>query len=246
MRNSSSFIIILLLLACHAATAQQDNKKEVIRELNGLMARYQSADHLSFSINYKYAMEDKPSFFLDSMQGQFKMHGSLYSYSIDNTESIVGSDYSIMLFKEDQVMYLSKPAANAQTGNPLAMPDTTYLASNDVTCSIAETKGEKRISLEFKPGGGCRRIDYYIDKKTGYVTRMVSLVHSSQLYDESVRSAVEGNAYAIVEMQFGNYRQKSFDDTELDTSKYFTKEGKEFVTTASYKSYKIFLGTPNL
>jgi outer membrane lipoprotein-sorting protein len=241
---------IILLAACWCVAGvmygQQASKKEAIEALQQLVARYRAADHLSFNINYRYALESKPGEFLDSMRGSFKMHGLAYWYSIDSTESIVSKDYTLMLFKEDKIMYVAKPSAAVQDKNPLSLPDSVYLNSDAVKCSMEMLEREKKITLEFRPGAACKKIEYYINKRTGMADRVVSYVQSSQLYDPSVRQVVDASVYAVMEMRFSNYREKSFDDAVLNMSKYFTKQGKEFTTVSPYESYKIFLGSPNL
>jgi hypothetical protein len=241
---------IILLAACWCVMGivygQQSSKKEAIDELRQLIGRYRAADHLSFNINYRYALENKPSEFLDSMKGSFRMHGLSYWYAIDSTESVVGKDYTLMLFKEDKIMYVAKPSEATQNKNPLAMPDSAYLNSDAVKCSLEMLELEKKITMEFKPGAACKKIEYFINKKTGMINRVLSYIQSSQLYDLSVRQAVDASAYAVMEMKFTNYKEKSFDDSVLNMGKYFTKQGKEFSTVSPYESYKIFLGSPNL
>ncbi|HYC27484.1 MAG TPA: hypothetical protein VEB42_01695 [Chitinophagaceae bacterium] len=227
---------------CYAQTARQ----QAISELNKLTARYRSSDHLSFNIDYRYALENKPAVFLDSLKGSFKMHGLSYWYAIDSTEAVVGKDYTVMLFKEDRIMYLVKPSSAMPDKNPLSMPDSTWLASDEVKCSIDVLEHEKKITLEFNPGKGCKRIEYYISKRTGMVNRILSYVPAAGLFDPEVRPTVQPSDYGIVEMKFSNYKEKSFDGSILNMATYFRKEGNEFVTSSPYEPYKIFLGNPNL
>ena len=239
-------IPIVLFAAGYEAAAQGNTKQEALAKLRQLASRYEKADRLGFNVKYKYALEQQPLAYIDSMDGEFRMNGGVYSYTLDSTEAIVNADYSIMLFKEDKIMYLTKPSGAAEAQSPLMLPDTLWLNDTGVECKLDTTGRDMKISIVFKNNPAFKKIEYYINKKTGMVARVLSYVQSSQLYDPSVRQVVDASVYAVMEMKFSNYREKSFDDGVLNMSKYFTKQGKEFATASAYESYKIFLGSPNL
>src|SRR5258708_9512938 len=166
---------------------------------------------------------------------------------MDSTEFIANKDLTVVLYKQDHVMFLSKTSAALQSGNPMALLDSILLKNDSVNCQVSETKEQQKIRISFQPGLATPAIEYTIDRRSGFVTRMMQIVQSQQLYDPSVRPLVEGHSsYAIVETAFLNYREGDFNERELDQGRYFKKEGKTFVTVAPYDSYKIFLGTPDL
>jgi hypothetical protein len=234
-----------------AGYAQYGNKQDVLTELQKLAGVYKNALRLSFDVTYRYSAADKPGDWLDSLSGHCKLSGNKYWYDINDIESVCTDKYVILLFKEDRLMYLARSGAASATGAAMASPASQLesFLKNDtaILCSVKEEKAHRKITIDFTTPGMYKRIDYYVNRQTGFLEKMVSLVSSDQLYDEAVRSLVdEDGTYALVEAVYSNYRQGSFDDTLFSSELYFKKEGDEYITVAPYDMYKIFQGTPNL
>lgn len=226
--------------------AQMADKQKAIESLRSLSERYKNYKSLSFTIAYKYSAEDKPGLYADSLKGSFTMSGSRYRYIMDSTEFIGDKDRVVVLYKQDRVMYLAKSSPAMQSGNPMAKLDSILLKNDSVRIRMDETKKQQTIVLLFPSGSPTREIRFVIDRGSGYMTRMVQVVLSKQLYDPSVRPLVEGHSsYAIVETDFTNYREGNGDEQALDQGQYFKKEGKQYMPLPPYDSYKLFLGTPD-
>jgi hypothetical protein len=215
--------------------------------LRSVAERYRSNKELHFSMYYRYAAEEKPNNWLDSLKGEFAVNGDRCRYRLDSTEFIGGKGLSVILFRQDQVMYLTKGGTAMQKINPMALLDSMLLKNDSVSCEIRETKDWQTIVLFFRPIRTTKRIEYTIDRHTGYITRMISVVAARELYDPSVRQKVEGDAtYAIVEADLMDYRETDVMEQEWDLSRLVKKEGKEYIPQPPYQSYKIFLGSPDL
>lgn len=227
--------------------AQTPEKQHAVEILKSLSDRYRNYKNLRFTISYKYASEEKPGVYLDSLKGDFKMSGNRYKYVLDSTEFVANGELTVVVYKQDRILFLTKASSAMQSGNPMAVLDSILLKNDSINCQLSETTAQQKIRILFKPGMATRSIEYTIDRKSGFVTRMINIVQSRELYDPSVRSLVAGNSsYAIVETDLTNYREGAFDESELDPGRYIKKVGKEYVTVPPYDSYKIFLGTPDL
>lgn len=227
--------------------AQQPSEKQrAVILLQAITERYRSFKGLHFSIRYRYADETRPSVWLDSLKGDFSLRGAQYQYTLDSTEFISGKELSVILFKQDQLMYLAKGSNALQQGNPMALLDSLLLKNNNVDGRIRETKDEQTIILSFHPAQRIKRVEYVVDKTTGYITKMISVVPARELYDPTVQQKVEGDAYAIVETSFTNFRQGDPAGREWDLTRLFKKEGKEYIPLPPYDTYKIVLGSPDL
>lgn len=240
-------ILIPIVISCSwlLSLGQTPEKQQAVEAFRALSDRYRNYKSLSFTISYRYSAEDKPGIYLDSLKGYFTMSGSRYRYVMDSTEFIGDKDRVVVLYKQDRVMYLAKSSPAQQSGNPLALLDSLLLKNDSVSCRVSETKEQQKITLSFR-SGQARKIEYTIDRRSGFMTRMMQIVSSRQLYDPSVRSLVEGNSsYAIVETDFMNYREGGVGESDLNLNRYFKKEGKQYVPIPPYDSYKIFLGTPD-
>jgi hypothetical protein len=237
--------MILFVFVAIALRAQPATISESKQLLQKVADKYRNAAHLSFDIAYYYAANKTPVVYLDSLQGHFKMNGSHYWFEVAGTESLYSDQYAMVLYKDDKLMYLTKPTASIT--NPVASLDDFLKADTLYTCSVTHEKQFDKLAIDFKARGAYKRTEYFIDTHTGFITRMVSWVRSELLYDPSAIPAIDqANAYSIVEMQFSHYQENSFDDKVLDTAQYFKKEGNEYVTVAPYETYKIFIGSPNL
>jgi len=244
-------IFFLTIICCSCLhpflRAQPPEKQRAMEALRSLSDRYRNYKNLSFNISYRYSSEDKPGIYLDSLKGAFSMSGSRYRYVIDSTEFMGSAALTLVVYKQDKVLFLSKTPAVPQAGNPIALLDSIVLKNDSVNCRLTETKELQKIQLSFTAGSAMKQLEYTIDRKSGLVSRITQVVPAKQLYDPSVSSLVEGNAsYAIVEILFMNYREGGFEERELDLGRYIKKEGAQYVPVAPYESYKIFLATPDL
>lgn len=242
------------------ANTQQpaDGADKAISVLRHMAAKYQEAQYLSFDILYRYAAADKPALYLDSLKGQYKLHGSRYWSLIDNRESVYDNNLLVVRFEEDSVLYISAPALQggergqqqgpAGQAGTLAILDTMLFANKDARCAYTETDSEQLISMRFEEPAPCRLITWHINRTTGLLTKMISQVRSEQLYDPSVRSLISdtGVSYVIVETIYSNYRQGAFTDSVFDHGKYIKKQGGDYVAAPPYERYKVFVGTPGL
>jgi hypothetical protein len=245
-QGRKTFIFSIGMLLILSGYGQSTGKGPFMKAMEEMIGRYRESKYLSFDVTYRYASEQQPGNYLDSLTGSYKLNGSNYWYSLDNTEVVGSKDYSVLLFKEDHVMYLAPPASRGRI-DFLSSMDSFLVKRDNIICSLREEEGRKKLLLSFGAGSPCKSIEYSIDKGSGYLTRIRQIVRAGQLYDPAVKNAVDpDSAYAIIEMDFSDYRTGSFDDKLLDTGNYFKKEGQQYVTVAPYDTYKIVLGAPNL
>ena len=253
MRRIAFYLLMVVMVVAGLSSRSwaQAPVSQALQAMRRVAATYQQARFLSFDVLYRYAAEDKRNEYLDSLKGQYKVHGSRYWSVLDNRESVYDTRLLLLLFQEDSLIYLARPAsATGQEAalNPLAMPDTFLLNQKNMDCSYTVSPQEELIGMHFTGNGPCREVTWHVDRKSGYLTKMVSIMRADQLYDPSVRSLVTdaASAYVIVETLYTNYRQGTFDESVFDLGRYIKKEGKGYVTVAPYERYKVFVGTPGL
>ncbi|HUP12793.1 MAG TPA: hypothetical protein VM187_11285 [Niastella sp.] len=249
-------IMILLMTIMPGAYTQPGQLREAGAMLQKLAAAYQQPGGLQFSVLFRYAAEATPNNWLDSLNGRVSLNGQQYWYDINNTTTVCTRNYIILLFKEDQVMYLRKPAtgesatAPGMTGTVMSpMSQTESFLKNDSTihCTVNDGRHQRIITITFTNPSVYKRIEYYINKRTGLLEKMINVVRTDQLYDPSVRPALEtGESYAVVEAVYSGYQPGITDSNVFNSERYFKKEGSAYVTVAPYENYKIFLGSSNL
>jgi hypothetical protein len=248
-------IVVTMMLAGSGLQAQDAETQQALAVLKTMSVNYQQASHLAFDVVYRYAAENAPSVYLDSVEGHFKMNGTRYWYMLDSTESINTSDYVIMLFKQDKMMYLAKPSSGSAVSgnivtaaaNPVSNLENYFTNNKNISCRVLDAGLQQIVTIEFIVPEVYKSVEYHINKKTGYLVKMVSRVRAEQLYDASVRAQIEGGVtWAIVETVYSNHRRNDFDDSVFDSARYFKKEGSEYVTVGPYGEYKVFLGSAGL
>lgn len=237
----------IALLATIAATlypdismSQSATKEDVIKKMEALSRTYKEADHLSFDVTYRYATEQQPGRYIDSLQGSFKLNGSHYWYSLDNTEFLGNDSIMLTVFKEDKLITINGTPAT-QSAMPVAIVDSVLLMNRYSSVDITQSKQEESISIDFEPGLMYKKIQYVIDPQTGFLSKVIATIRSSEMYDPAVKGMFESkNEYGILELVFSNYRTKAFDNTAFSSGKYLQKSGNQLKAGGAYNGYKIY------
>lgn len=224
---------------------QDDTTGKALQALHRMVSAYRQAHHLHFDILYRYAAESNPGEYLDSLVGQYKIHGNRYWSQLSNSETVSDGRLMLTVFTEDSLIYL---AAAPSTLNVMTMLDTLLPKQMNAQYHYAVSGTEELVTLSFAGGSAYKEVTWHIDRKTGYLNKMVSVVSADQLYDPAVRSLVTGtaNAYVVVETLYNNYRENAFDEQVFDTGRYVRKEGQEYVPVGAYENYQVFVGSPGL
>jgi hypothetical protein len=222
---------------------------QLVTELKKVQAAYK-AHPLSFDVKYTYAGDSAPDRALDSLSGRMEMAGDNYRCLIDSTETIRNSRYNITLFKEDKVMYVSKPSVVASGTDPLQVMRSAMQRSGAGECNILREGRNKIFRISFKEGSPYRKMEMTVDTTSGYITGMRYIVKTVLLMesqDNKEAAAQQGyDEYAVVQVSYSAYRKIPADLSRFNEHTYFRKEGSELLTTEAYNDYKLFVGTPNL
>lgn len=248
-------IIVICVLTVFQGWCQQEDRKQIVATLEKMARAYQQASALKFNITYRYSAEASPAIYLDTLQGQFIMSAGRYWYKMDSTEGIYTNDYVILLFKDDNLMYLARPGGNQKqlpASPAVAMKsaiagDIFLLNNENVQCSLEETADEKIITVNQPVDAVYKKMVYHINKTTGYLNKMISIVQSDQMLESPLpRQADDPITYAIVEAVYSNYTHEMPDDSLFLPGRYFRKEGDEYIAVAPYEQFTIFLGSVGL
>ncbi|MBL7734241.1 MAG: hypothetical protein JNL51_02195 [Chitinophagaceae bacterium] len=241
-------ISIVFLMASASSFCQDDQRGQALQELRKTISLYQQATLMSFDVKYRYASGKNPLTYMDSLSGSFRLDGSKFWYSLDETEMLFNGEYVVAVYKDDRIIYLSRPSQDMVFQRPVALIDS-LLDNPAISYAINYTGKTKEIIVDFPTGERYKQIRYLIDKRSGLINKMTQLVKSSELYDPeiAVQTAQESEAaYSIVETIFSNYANKRFDAGFFRADRYFIKEGSDYIAASPYRSYKVFLGSSNL
>jgi hypothetical protein len=202
---------------------------------------------ISFDIRYTYASELHPGVELDSLAGHMDVSGKNYHYLLSGTEMTANERYVVTLFKEEKIIYLSKPLSA-----PVDPVQQMWLSMQTIgvtSCSFPETATVKAINIGFKAGSPYKEMQMDFDKKTGYLMEMRYVLKTEMLMasgEGAEDAAAEYGEYAVVRCTYANYKTLSPRPDMFDERKFFYKDGNEYKSTGAYSEYKVFVGAPNL
>jgi hypothetical protein len=233
------FLFTLLQLSYLLGSSQTDQTKEVVDRIQNLASRYRDSSYISFDVKYLYATENKPSKFIDSVEGSFKLNHGQYWYRLDNTESISNDSEQVTVFNEDKLIYIGRPVT-VQSANPMAILDSILSNNQYSTCSITKSKSLDKIVINFNPGFPYRKIEYQIDNKSGFIMSMTALIKSDQLNDPASKTMFDKqNEYGVIQVYFTNYKTGGLSGKDFSSGKYVTRQGKTFQPVSTYSAYQI-------
>jgi len=238
------FAVSLILSVTVQSFGQTDPKTQAVQRLQDLAANYRKADHLSFKVTYRYSSELRPASFLDSLTGSFKLNGNSFWYGIDNAEFLGNDSINIAVFNQDKVIYVNGKSIVNQSANPLAMIDSVLLNNQYNSASITSVAGVDDLVINFQTGFQFKKVEYFIDSKSGLIKRMIGIIKSQEMYDPAVQPLFDKNqAYGILDISFTNYQTASFTDQALSPGKYFVKMNGNYQGLGAYSSYQILIGS---
>lgn len=245
----AALMILCSFALLHNVSAQEVNDTaRLFEEMKRLQGAYQQKA-MSFDVRYTYASELHPDVLLDSLSGHMEIAGSKYYYQLANTEMTANEKYVVTLFKEDKIMYLSKPAT-LNAADPLEQMRLSMKTAGVNRCTISEKGTVKSIQVGFKDGGPYKELQMDFEKSSGYLLAMKYILKTTMLMEATGGANAEVPAeygeYAIVQSYYNNYKQLAPQESLFDNAKFFYKEGDEFKPAAAYSEYKIFVGSPGL
>jgi hypothetical protein len=225
----------------------QSNKK-LLAEIKQLQNTYKKDRALQFDIRYVYSKESRPSALLDSLEGKMEVSGNNYRIELNNTVTIKNDQYVINIFKDDKLIYVTRPSWSERSTSPSMLIDSAFANISNLTYTIDSNTSIKRLALNFPKESSYKKVLFTINNASGYVTKVRYIVKTDRLLmTTGPGDAAKGNdEYGIVEATFSNYKKGQNMPEVFDEKVFFIKKGNEYIPTDKYKDFSIFLGSPNL
>lgn len=245
-RAAVSFISLILLISMSLCSFAQDTEAKVIKELKALAARYTGDVPIRFDVRYRYAASEQPTVYLDSLHGNCILSGSRFLYEIGGTRMLYNGEYSLAIYPEDRIIYFSK-AKQTNTGLDVLTAIDSLLRSRSFSYKYLETPELKILQLDLADDPQLKQLRYEIDRRTGFVSRVIQIVNADQLYgDEAAGGTAEKDRWAIVEAVFDGYSKHKEKEDVFNLDRYFVRENGRYAPQPPYQSYRVFSGSPEL
>ena len=226
--------------------AQQDSIARLRYIFTSLQRVYRQDKSLNYTIHYTYSTPQTPKIVLDSASAMVSIKGDTYHCKVNNTEILSTDSITVVLFKDEKIMYLSKARQQAALYNPAAMLDTLIENHTVTGISFDSSNDARSVSLEFNPATGYKSIRFSIDAATGYISSIQYIVRTDMLTEKMDGYAGHGDIteYAVVSAHFDNYNQLAV--VPIQFNDFYLKDGKNYKVTGKYRDYQLYLGSSGL
>jgi hypothetical protein len=248
MKNRKLVFILMIMVVSFNNTYGQSNKDSAIAVFKKLHDRYTNIAYLSFDIAYYYSNLSNPNLLVDSLKGKAEINKVNNHLVLGNTEIITNNKYNIILFKEDTLMYLSKPQ-NSSVTNPVSVIDSLLKTLSKLDVALSQKKGVQVVTISFPKGSSYEKAVFSIDEK-GFLRKTVYILKSNLLLSAPDQASAEArpsqDEWGVLECKFYNYQTGKFNNTVFQESRYFKKDIAGYKATDEFKQYKIFIASPGL
>ncbi|WP_205511893.1 hypothetical protein [Longitalea arenae] len=227
-----------------------DTTSAIKQFMQRVQQAYRSASYLSFHVHYRYANQNQPDNYIDTMSGEVAMDRNRMRYLIGDIETVTNDKYTIQVIKDQKLIYLSVPHS-VQLPDPVAMLDTVLTRLDGIRTQITRNKGIATLQMNFPPGHTYKNITMSVNEATGYFQKIVYELYTEGLVekDQLMQPGNHGTyqTEGRIEIVFSDYRQGQFTDKLFNEERYFTRLGQgKYEPSEKYRDYQLFLASPKL
>lgn len=244
--NNKFFIVslLLILLNTKSVSGQQAAPSELTKLLLDLQSKYQENKDLSMRVVYTYADEHHPDVVLDSSVASIDIDSNSYHCLVDSTDIYANDSFTVVLFKEEKIMYVSRTHLKSALYNPAIMLDSLMRMNKQLHAQIEETNAEKIIVLTFPEGSKYRKIELTLDKESGFLTGIDYLLKTQLLLDEGEKRLADSltESYAILKARFIR-TPRTHHLKNYSPEMFFVKQQDHIYPTAAFKDYQVMVGS---
>lgn len=243
-------LMISVVVAGISPVKATDSTSAVKQFMQKVQQAYKSASYLSFHVVYRYANQDKPQQYIDTMTGEVAIDKNRMRFTIENMETVTNDAYTIQIDNDEKLISLSAPQP-AQMNDPVAMLDSALAHFEGILAGVNYDKGVATLTLLFPPGQTYKRVIMVINEKTGFFQQVVYELYTEGLVEKDQLIGQGNNGLyqteGRIEILFSGYRQGRFTDELFDESKYINRLAKgQYQPAEKYKDYQVFLASPKL
>jgi hypothetical protein len=230
--------ISLLLLLTINCRAQSNDIKNASRLLQQVQKAYTEQNFLSFSVSYRLTATGVA----DSLKGNIKMSGNNYLIDLDSSLTIHTGIKTIVLFKEDKLLYVTKGSNGTEAVMPLAITDSSYY-KNIAQTEVKTTTEVREIAITFKESQPYKKMFITIDRATNFITHISYAVPATMLQQATNNETLQklsAGGEAIIEIVFAGYSKTAFDPSVFYEDNYYKKDGDVLVPVDAYADYTVY------
>ncbi|GAO44441.1 hypothetical protein [Flavihumibacter petaseus] len=243
MRTYLKLKLVLLILVIMTGSLQAQ-QAQYMRELKSAAAVFLDTGYLHVDLVYKYSNEATPLQIEDSLRGSIKIWGKRFWYALSNTEATCDDSVAVIVFKEDQLLYLTRPSGQHLLQQQFSLLDSLSDGRFQSAISVSADGRQRKYVVKFLNPQYYKELEFWTDNK-GRLVKTRQLLHRRLLDANAPIDGVAGN-WVFVEVSFLHVNRNDFNPADFDTQKLVRKEQNGWVAQAPYQHYSVFKANPSL
>lgn len=244
-------VIILLLLACTGTACFSQQKATLdpstlanLQQLKHKLSPSQNSRHLSYEMDYRIAAISNPSAYIDSSKGICKYLNGKCWYTISGMEVFQDTALTVVVFEEDQLIYLTKPALLQAGFNAQSLLDSLSTGNTELTCHVQNGKNGELFKILFQKPTLYKEIAFQLDK-SGMLLSMSQVVNQSAM-SGGVQTTGLSDDWLVLDIRFMNWKPTSLTDPVFTLSHYVQKTDEGYIPSNRLTNYTVFIAHPSL
>src|SRR5450432_2169604 len=233
------FFMGLNLFGVLPAFCQNASYSEIMKELNLIRQKFVTSPggYMSCNMSFLYSSESKPTAFIDSLKGIYKVNGSDRYLKIANAETVQNDSITLSIYNDDKVLMVTKPSQNMSGGQNLMVGnmDSAFVVRNAKSVTITQKNGLKTMSFVFSDSSQFYDCQLVYDSKT-YIPVSLSYILKTSKSHESFKPPADG---ALITIRYSGYSNASFDTSILKVNHYVVIANGGVSSKPGYSGYNL-------
>lgn len=238
-------IIVALVAQCTMAMGQKENISHFLQPVQKAAGVFSDSSYLHVDMSYYYAAGSKPSAYLDSINAEYKIWKNNSWYRIDSTEALRNERLMVVVFRQDKLLYLSKPDKSFSPQSQFALLDSIADGRYPVSHEISKQGSLTCYSLKFLQPTIYKEMHFWIDRQ-GRITKTSQVINSLLLQANMKEVDTVSEEWMLVELRFANYRTDDFAIKDFNISRYLEQVNGEWRPVSGFGNFNVFKAQPQL
>lgn len=215
---------------------------EIIGDITKIKQAMSDSSGISFTMRYLYSKESKPSQFLDSLGGVYKIKGRCIYSKMLGSEVVQNDSVCITVYDVDKTIVAGSAIREKPNDLFINNWDSAFVAYNVDTAFITVKGNIKTMKFRFTKNSSLHSCTIAYDKNT-YLPERFSYITTMSKIPETGKPERDG---MVITVLFRGYNKAALKRDFFSTDKYITVQNGKAVLKPAYQAYKLFQSTSRI
>lgn len=215
-----------------------------LRALRKSVSHSLESGSISYEMDYRIAAVTNPDQFIDSANGSCKYLGKKCWYSIGGMEVFQDSSLTVVVFEEDQLIYLTRPNSMHSGFNAVSLLDSLLKGNQQVICTKQTEHGLEQYKVVFSQPVLYKELSFLVDKK-GRMISSRQIVNQSLMSGDVQATGISGD-WVVLDIRFKNWKSSSSGDPVFSLTHYLQKNADGWLASDRLAAYTVFIAHSSL